>query len=193
MAEENRTPTPGKWWQWVLMYPALAIALAGHVPKLYELYLSYKINVPPSEVATASKRHEDFGKYTDCLPNLQFHAVPGGDNASISVGVSPREALVVLVQPHDQRAQPIYRLISWANLANEHSTSLLVKEAAAEEVLASFQVAQAGQTIICRKRLDGGLLLIRISYPNGQCFDQTVNTYTGAVISTVPAPCDPRC
>jgi hypothetical protein len=42
MGEENRTPTL-KWWQWVLMYPTLAIALAGSIPTLYKLYLSHSI------------------------------------------------------------------------------------------------------------------------------------------------------
>jgi hypothetical protein len=193
MPEKSHTATSLKWWQWLLMYPTLAVALAGHVPKLYELYQSYQLKVPFGQVHAATKQNEDFNSNIDCLLGLEFHSVPGGDKASIAVGVCPRGALVVLVQPHDPKAQPIYRVVSWTDSANERQTSLLFKDAVAAEPSVSFRVTQAGTTIICRKRIDNELMLIRIRYPNGQCFDQTVNTYTGAVISTVPAPCDSHC
>jgi hypothetical protein len=189
MGEENHRPTL-KWWQWVLMYPTLAIAVAGSVPTLHRLYLAFKLNVPISEVDIAARRSENFRDSNDCLPTL--HPVPGGEDADIWVGICPRKVLAILIQPYDSKA-PIWRMIFYAALPNDPITSLLVKEAAAEEAFASFQIAQAGPTIICRKQLDKGRLLIRISYPNGQCVDQTVNTYTGVVIRTVPAPCDRRC
>jgi hypothetical protein len=198
MAEEQSTPTSTKWWQWVLMYPALFVALIGNIPNLYQLYLSQKLNVPVKQVPIASYRDSIFEQNrVACLTDLQLHPVPSGDNTSIFVGVCPRQALVVLVQPNDPKAQLIFRLISWSELDNKPQTSLLVKEAAAEESSTSFKVAQGGTqgvpTIICQRRVDQGRLLIRISYPNGKCFDQTVNTYTGAVVSTVPASCDQRC
>ena len=37
MAEEKPTPTPTKWWQLILMYPALGVALIGIIPNLYQL------------------------------------------------------------------------------------------------------------------------------------------------------------
>jgi hypothetical protein len=189
----DRGPTPVKWWQWVLVYPTLFISLAGNAPKLYELYVSYKFNVPLKQAARATERNEAFTNYGDCLPNLQFQSISGAEGASISVGVCQRGALVVLIQPHDPHAPPIYRFVPWRGVAN-HS-SLLVREAAAET--ASFplssEIAQAGPTIVCRKQLDAGRLLIRLRYPDGQCVDQIVNTYTGVVISTVSVGCDPQC
>jgi hypothetical protein len=193
MGEENRTPTL-KWWQWVLMYPTLAITLAGSIPTLYTLYQSIKFGVPFGEVGIATRREEVFNKSADCLSNLQFHAVPGGEDASISVGVCPQgKTLTVLIQPHSPKAQPIWRPIYWGSFLGEPTTSLLIKEAAAEEALAASQVAQAGPTTLCQKRLGSGRLLIRLKYPSGECVDQTVNTFTGVVISTVSAPCDSRC
>ena len=192
------TSTPTKWWQWFLMYPALLIALGSSIPSLYQLYQSYRINVPYEQVPVASYRQEISAKTApDCLTNLPLHPIPSSDNSSIFVGVCPHRALAIMIQPDDSKAQPIFRLISWPDIVNKPQASLLVKEAAAKESSTSFnvaqKVAQGGLNIICQKRMDKGLLLIRISYPDGKCFDQTVNTYTSAVIRTVPASCDQRC
>lgn len=197
IAKGKPTTTPVKWWQWVFMYPALAIALVSHAPKLYQLYESYKLNVRYSYVDTALKTNDKWERNFECLQNMKFHTVTTSGNACISVGVCPSGDLLVQVQPPDPKARPILQWISWAEITKENravsSVSLLVKEAAAEQSTPLFEVAQAGPMVICQKWVGRGLLLMRIRYPNGQCFDQIINTYTGAVISTVPAPCDPRC
>jgi hypothetical protein len=198
LADEKPKPTSIKWWQWFLMYPTLLIALVGNIPNIYQFYQSIKLGVPITDVPVVTHRNKNIDQHRNsCLPNLQSYPVPSGDKTSIFVGVCPHRALVVLVQPEDPKAQAIFRLISWSDIANTHQTSLLVKEAAAEESSVSFKVAQGGDQkgpiIKCQKRVDNGRLLIRISYPNGKCFDQTVNTYTGVVISTVPVPCDQPC
>lgn len=193
MPEQDRTPRPRRWWQWILLYPALFIAVLANVPQIYQLIIAVRKDVPFSEVSTALKREENFKRHNDCLHDLQLTPVPSGDNVSISVGACPPAALIVLVQPHDPKIQPIYRFISWEDSTSQRLSSLVVKKAAAEELFSSFWLAQAGATIICRRQLDSGFLLIRIQYQNGQCIDQTVNTFTGNVIRTVPAPCDPHC
>ena len=44
-----------KWWQWVLMYPAFAVALVGAVPQFAQWISALRIGVPPGSNVAALK------------------------------------------------------------------------------------------------------------------------------------------
>ncbi len=49
------------------------------------------------------------------------------------------------------------------------------------------------QSVICQRELGPNILLRRLSYPNGSCVDEIVNTRTGNVLQRNPAPCSRNC
>jgi hypothetical protein len=51
------------------------------------------------------------------------------------------------------------------------------------------RVAQADATVICQMRDARGFIVRRIQLADGQCQEQVINPYTGAVVSVAPSPC----
>jgi hypothetical protein len=49
------------------------------------------------------------------------------------------------------------------------------------------------QSIICQRQIGPYTLLRRVSFPNGGCFDQIVDTRSGQILQSNPAPCNPNC
>ena len=46
-----------------------------------------------------------------------------------------------------------------------------------------------GPVVLCQNWINNVLFMRRVSYPNQGCFDETINTVTGQVVNTMPAPC----
>lgn len=186
--------TPSKWWQWVLMYPALALALLGHAPTVSKLVQSYKINIPFGEVESAIHQNELWANNIECIQGMKFYKATTYCNDCISVGVCKSGDILVRVDTPEPRAKPHVKWVSFGDLKQETGqASLLVPDAMAESFEPNLLVTEVGVTVVCKKWLDNGRLLMRLSYPDGHCVDQTVNTFTGAIERIVPAPCSPQC
>ncbi len=188
----NKSLLPIKWWQWLLMYPTLVIALLGHIPNGIKLYHSYKTGVSFSKIDASSEQNNLWKKNLDCLTGLNFHEVTTASNATVSVGICKSGDVLVCGKSADPTVEGEKLWISFSQIKKKH-TSLIIKDAWAASIRESFLVAEGGATVICRKWIGDGLLLMRLKYPNGQCVDQTINTFTGVIISTAEAPCDSQC
>lgn len=46
-----------------------------------------------------------------------------------------------------------------------------------------------GPLVLCQKWLNQSFILRRVSYQGRGCFDETINTYSGQIVKSVPAPC----
>jgi len=55
------------WWQWLFLYPSLAIALLGYIPSATQLVESYVIGVDYDKVDEAKQSNELFKKHLKCL------------------------------------------------------------------------------------------------------------------------------
>ena len=63
--ETNRSPS--KWWQWILIYPSLLIAVLGAIPTLIEAAKAYRYDVPIFTSAAAEKQVKLWERNIDCL------------------------------------------------------------------------------------------------------------------------------
>jgi hypothetical protein len=74
-AEESPAPpdesaAPKKWWQWLLLYPGLGIALLGAIPTLVELRRSFTLDVPYGKSAEAEQQLKLWQVNFDCMNKL---------------------------------------------------------------------------------------------------------------------------
>jgi len=192
----NGDPSRGqmKWWQWVLMYPTLIIAVTGAIPTAHRLYQSWQIKVSLSEVDYAVSQNDFWRKNIDCLSGKTFEQVTTSSNVKISAVFCPSGDILVRLKPPDPEAREIVKWIGFKDFMGKSSEAWLFGSAAiASQRSPKIVVAQADRIVICQRWLADGLLLMRVRYSNGQCVDETINTYTGVVIDSVPAPCDPKC
>ncbi|HYA19072.1 MAG TPA: hypothetical protein VEG25_00265 [Burkholderiales bacterium] len=194
MAKEKNSSDPRKWWQWALMYPTLIIAIAGAIPTVYKLYQSYSYGVAFSEVDNAVAQNDLWAKNLSCLTGMTFEQIKTSSNVSVSVALCPSGDVLIRIKSPDPESKEIERWISLKqSLGTTGAASLFSAEALASPVLPKMVVAQTTQTVICQRQIGAGLLLMRVRKDNNQCVDETINTYTGVVVSSTPAPCDPKC
>ena len=179
-----------KWWQWVLMYPTLGIALFGSVPTLVQFFDSWTIGVPFGSTAAAKQQNELWKANFDCTRTVKGETVTTKINTQVSVTVCPSGDVLVSLQPAD--SPQILRWIGIKSLVERSARfgpGLLLGEAVAAED--KILIAQA-DTVLCQRLVDGRLLR-RVRDANGNCFEEIINTYTGALEKRAPASCSDKC
>ncbi len=194
MSNGDSAGGPKKWWQRLLMYPTLITAILGSIPTAQRLYQSWQIQVPTNEVDHAMAQDELWRRNLDCLSGRTYDPVTTPDHVRIGALVCPSGDVLLRVKPPDPKAREVARWIGLTEfVGRSQSAWLFGAEAVASEGYPQTLVVQAGRTVICQRWIANGLLRMRIRYDTGQCVDEEINTYTGVVVKTVPAPCDPSC
>jgi len=192
MGEGKSSGTPTKWWHWVLLYPTLLVAIIGAIPTYIQLFQSFQLGVPYRKVDTATEQAKIWSENWQCLTNRPFEKITTVQNVTVSAIGCPNGYLLISLKPAD--AKEVYHWLSIKDLLGmQEATQGRGKAIASETYLKPQRIAQVGRTIICQRWLRSGLILLRVKYDDGRCSDETINTYTGAVMSSVPAPCDPNC
>ncbi len=74
-----------KWWQWVLMYPTLGIALFGSVPTLVQFRDSVTFRVPFGSTAEAKRQNELWKANFDCARTVKGKTITTKINTQVSV------------------------------------------------------------------------------------------------------------
>lgn len=176
------------WWQWVLMYPTLAVAVLTSAPTLQRVYQSYVYGVSFGEVDAAAAQNDLWTKNRDCLGGKGFEQVRKVYDFSVSVALCPSGDVLVLIKGESKE---VARWVSLRQLVEKKTALVSLGEVQAADGHA--QSAQTQRVILCQARLLNGLLLFRVHYGGGRCADEYVNPFTGEIVKRVPAPCNSRC
>ena len=133
-----------KWWQWLLLYPTLTVALIGAVPQYTNVAKAYVYNVPVKQVFSAEMQNELWNKNADCL--LAAHPAQVAIQEHILVSVSAcasRDVLVGIRYPGDK---DLYRWIPFATLESpDNQMSLLeIARPSKDPMLNRLKVKGAG-------------------------------------------------
>lgn len=199
--------TPQRWWQWVLVYPALAVSLLTASPQWYDKVRASAQGIKPSTVtstvAEAEKQARLWEKNMSCsaLP-YSFYSNPGNVKVDATI-CNSGDIFVRAVTPNNdnflkfialedliKRSTPSERgIIPSANAASR-SDALAAASATSTNPL--FHLAQVQASVLCQKLVDGRYIFRRIQTPEG-CFDEVIDTYNGEVVKRNPAPCTPQC
>lgn len=190
---KNDKPTevnPQKWWQWILVYPALAIALLGSIPTFKELYESISLGVEYGSSKKAKDQREMWEKNLECTA-APFDWLRTSKNVMVDATICPSGDVFVRVKAPENKQ--FYEWVAVDSFFKRTTSISLISSAIAAEESNEILIAQFGIQVICQRWMDRVMLLRRVAVPGQGCFDEVVNTYSGMVVSQRPAPCDPRC
>lgn len=183
--------TPRTLWQWILVYPTLAISLFGSIPTVLQGYHSVSWQLPFDSVPGAKRQNELWETNLECTRTAKTQTVTDKLNTQVSVTMCPSGDVLVRVQQPDSR-----QILKWIDVKEFLGSSsrgiagLLLSEALAADD--RIVVAQAN-SVLCQRLLANGRLMRRVKDDKGTCFMEVINTYTGVLESRVPAPCSDRC
>lgn len=216
MVQESRSNTtasseanqnPRNLWQWMMMYPALFIALLGNTPHLVNAITAFQQGVPPTVARSMREQARLWSKNIECIGQQRSVAESKADELAIGVTLCPSGDMLVSIDDADpQNGKRVNSIRHWVafNAVPENSihpvSAILMPQAIAatinnrvgEQPSSSVELAQV--TVICQKSLGNGQVLRRLKYQDGRCEDEVVNTLTGEVVSRSSAPqCSADC
>jgi hypothetical protein len=198
-ASSSGPALPKKWWQWLLIYPGLAVGLIGSTPTLVEAARSYDFGVAFGRSTEAQEQNDLWTQNFDCAQKANFVTIT--TNRQIEIGSFVCDSGDVLLRgkrPESNTEQ--LRWVSWRQIVADDkgktktALELIFPSAHASETL-TFVAAQtppAPTPVVCQKWVGRGQLLQRIRTPQG-CVDQVINTYNGTILSRRGVPCNPAC
>lgn len=192
----TKSITPQRWWQWILLYPAFAVALITAGPQWIDKAKSLKLGV--RSAAEAERQAQLWAKNASCAGtpapgflsprNVSVDATICNSGDILVRAVTPQQTQVFKWLPLDDvvRTDAAGGFISAAQAAN-----LNVRQSAPVTAKSVHKLALLQVNVLCTKS-DGRYLKRRVQTPQG-CFDEVIDTYTGALVSRNPAPCTPQC
>lgn len=171
------------WWQWLLMYPALAVAVIGAIPTAVQGIQALRLDTSYGDVPIARRNVDLFDKNFKCL-GKSGTAVKLGDNTQIEAAVCDSGDIWIRATTADNQSK-----VSWVTpeeiLRRKHSGLLIGPAFGA----ALQSLAQADAKPLCVFRDRSGKIVKRVIVAPGNCRDEQIDPATGRV-TTVPAQCN---
>jgi hypothetical protein len=209
---------PKTWWQWVILYPALFLAIVTAVPQWVQMAASWKSGISTKELAdakelaaakdqtakelaaakdqTAKEQSALWSKNWSCstsAPLDSFYVNP--KNVSVDAYVcASGDVFVRMISPEKKGS---FYWVDADKVLDSHVASMFTSQAFAAE-LTEYSIAQnslqdtSQGSIMCQKFLDDRNLL-RVVNVNGTCFDEVVDTFMGVTVSQTPSQCRSTC
>jgi hypothetical protein len=186
-----------KWWQWLLAYPTIITGLIGAVPQYTTWAKAYMLNVPWNAVSEAEEQKALWTKNLECSwrepAQSARTSLTTERNERVTVTLCPSGDALVSIQPAG--AEPRFRWIGYDRFDPTKRAAWLDRvpglgAAPASAAEGPARVAQApAPTVICVTQDAKGNIVRRLQLADGQCQEQVINPYTGAVIEVRPAAC----
>ena len=183
----------------VAMALVFVLALGGAIPQYATWFKAFTAGVPSTTLHTALEQERLWEKNFTCATKLdqnsKDYAAITGDNVHVVVWACPSGDVLITTESLQEAASP--RSV-WVPLAPSPSGASpwppLVRQAlaAAQRSPADWRVARITQ-VLCQKWLRDKRILRRVRLADGSCRDEVINTRTGRVVRSRPAPCDPQC
>lgn len=196
---ESSPHIPQRWWQWILVYPTLALSLVSATPSWVNGFKSWAFGV--KSAAEAERQAALWTKNASCV-GLNSNGFLSPQKVSVDATIC--DSGDILVHAITPQKREVFKWLALDDVVRPASNGQgwLVSSAQAAtlpEGLTGIRPAIRPpalkvallQMVLCT-RSNGRLLLRRIQTPQG-CFDEVIDTFTGALVSRNPAPCVPSC
>ena len=104
---------PQRWWQWLLMYPTIALAVAGAVPQYYQWINAAAIGLPifGGDVGDAQQQEKTWERNVTCLRSIDHIKPTSSTNYSIDLVSCPTGDILVTLTPLQNPDQQVSRSI----------------------------------------------------------------------------------
>jgi hypothetical protein len=198
---------PTRWYQWLLLYPTLALALLTAVPgwvtKTQEIYLG--LSGTNRSLAEAQRLNGLIRKNADCLDSPRQWVTT--EQLQVDGTICPTGDLMIWVSKNQHEFVDFFEIDQLlARGTAEASAALFSMRAMAAEVPSAAGVTPRGLSrdpmllwvqepfaiTVCQSFPDERTLVRHLKVGE-ECYDETIDTYTGAVVSRTPVPCRSSC
>lgn len=189
------------WWQWLLVYPSFGAALTSAVPTVTDKALAVYHGTNTETYSEALHQAAMWDKNAACpAAGLLTSWGDASRLNKVDTAACPSGDLLVRALTAEQRS--VYRWVAYDDIVRPIAPggSLIpaaraapLSPAAARPGSGSrLQLAMQAVQLICQRKADARTLVRRVKTAAG-CFDEYVDTYSGAVTARRPAPCTPKC
>jgi hypothetical protein len=179
---------PSRWWQWLLMYPTLAIALVGAVPQYYQWIMAAGMGLPiGGNISEAQEQAKAWERNVDCLHDIDHIKPTSHTNYSIDLVSCPSGDILLTLTPLQNPDQQVSRWIVTKTLFSQVAHLHLLSPALAQG--AATRLADVSSVRIIDIKTDGKTVVRRIQLSDQTCVDETIDAYTGRRLSRTQAPC----
>ena len=181
------------------MAVAFVVAVAGAIPQYATWLKAFTTGVPSTALHSALEQERLWEKNFTCATRLDQdsgdYAAITGDKVHVVVWACPSGDVLVTTESPQEAALPRSVWVPLALLPSEasHWTPLIQEAFAVGQGRADGGRLSRIVNVLCQKWLRDGHILRRVRLDNGRCRDEVINTRTGEVVQSRPAPCDPRC
>ncbi len=202
-AETEGPVRPTRWYQWFILYPALAVALLGAVPgwitKAQEVYLG--LSKTNSTLAEATRLDSLIRKNAACLDSPRNWVTT--EELKVDGTICPSGDLMVWVSKGPQEFVDFFETDRlFENKMQQTAGSLFSMQALASTpapvsvrppASSSLLLVQDPFAITICQSFPDDRTLVRHLQVGDQCYDETIDTYTGVVVGRNPVPCRSSC
>lgn len=187
-AAEPDGSRPARWWQWVLMYPALFIAMLGAVPQYFHWASAIQLGLSPfADVGGAEKQLDAWRRNADCLTGIDHVRPKAETRYGIDLLTCPSGDILLTLTPPSGAGQAVSTWIITAELFSHTAQHGFLTTAFAQTPPKSTEELYSTRVIDVRQ--SGTLVTRRIQRSDGSCVDQTIDALTGRHIRQADAPC----
>jgi hypothetical protein len=184
---EAKVATPQAWWQWVLLYPALAIALITAVPQ----WLGAVQRLTGNPNAEEEQNKKLWSKNLECTGEpMDFFINP--ENIKVAATICRSGDVFVRIFPPDNLGD-FYWVDIKSILGKSSDSDSLSTASVSESVNVPTALSAKSSYVMCQRFVDDRHLLRVVNVGGGSCWDETVDTYTGAVIERKESQCREAC
>ena len=178
--------SPRQWWQWVLMYPTIIIALFAGLPQIYQWASRVALGLSPfANVDAAKAQEEAWQRNVDCLHGIDHVKPSSSTNYAIDLVSCPSGDILVTLTPLQKTEPADFPMDRDPGSVYPGSWSFFVQPALAQSPQPS---AVTPERMIDIKK-QGATIIRRVQLSSGACVDETIDAYTGRRSSQKPAPC----
>ena len=175
-----------RWWQWMLLYPSLAVTILTAVPTWFDHVQAMKIGVSSRDLAQAQEQRRLWESNLECAQVQEIQRIKTNHNAEVGARVCPTgDVLLQMKQPDAERAS--FHWVS-AKTIEQRQMSAWLRPTSAYAAPRDMAVVQVSQSVISQRWLQPGVLKQRVRQGGG-CLDLVINTYTGNVMRQSPVAC----
>jgi hypothetical protein len=179
---------PQRWWQWVLMYPTIAVALAGAIPQYYQWITAVAIGLPIfSDVGDAQQQEKTWERNVSCLRNIDHIKPSSSTNYSIDLVSCPTGDILVTLTPLQNPDQQVSRWIITKVLFTQVADAASARPELAQVAATPAESPDTVRVLDIKKQ--GANVVRRIQRSDNSCVDETIDAYTGRRLEQKPAPC----
>lgn len=180
--------SPRRWWQWVLMYPTILVALAGAIPQYYQWIAAVAIGLSPfGDVGAAQLQDKTWERNLSCLLSIEHIKPTSSTNYSIDLLSCPTGDILVTLTPLQNPDQQVSRWIITKMLFSQVADSSPPHVELAQ--VASAPPASPESVRVLDIKKQGSNVVRRIQRSDSTCVDETIDSYTGRRLDQKQAPC----